>query len=488
MTLADRIVKGVKATFAARIIDTVANAALVVILARYLLTPEEYGLLYFALSIFGVIAILGALGLPSSVARYVSEFDETDPGQVPHVMRIALVAVVGLSLVVGLAISVSSPWLADFLDEPALAPLLMLGLFYVLGASLRSYVTKVFQGFNRVTWSAVVNSLQAAGRVVFATALVLLGFGVIGALVGYILGFFVGVGVGGVVMYVQFYRGYDSVERADGIVRRLFEYSVPLTATRAAGVLDKRVDMILVGVLLNATAVGYYTVAKQIAQVAATPASSLGFTISPAFAEQNASGHADRAARLYEQALEYVLLLYVPAVVGLVLIAEPFIQHVFGADYLGAVGVLQVLSIYVLATAVMRITSDGLDYLGRARERAIVKTITSVANFFLNLLLIPTLGVVGAAWATFLTFSCYTLMNVYIISRELPIRFGGVARSLAGVSAVSVGMGIGVFLLLPYVSGLFSLFAVIAVGLLIWVAGVASSGLLDVRQAMSYLS
>ncbi|WP_178915282.1 flippase [Natronomonas gomsonensis] len=487
MELAERLSRGVKATFGANILDVVANAVLIVVLARYLLTPEEYGLLYFALSVFGTVGILGTLGLPSSAARYVTEFAESAPGQVPHVMRVALGFLLALSVVVGTAVTLGGPWLAKILGDAELAPLLLLGIGYVVGESLRQYLTAMFQGLNRVSWSAVVRSVQAVGRVGFAVGFVLLGFGVVGALAGFVAASLASVVVGGVV-FVRFYRSFPTADREEGIVRRLLEYSIPLTATRSASVIDGKVDTILVGVLLNVTAVGYYTIAKQIAQVCVTPASSLGFTISPAVGEQKAGNRADRAARLYEQALEYVLLLYVPAVVGLVLVAEPMVRYVFGQEYLGAVVVVQLLSVYVLAMAVVKITSDGLDFLGRARDRAIVKIIMALSNVVLNLLLIPIFGVAGAALATVVTFSGYTLANVYIISLELPIEFAGIARSLAGVTAVSLVMGAAVALLVPHVTGLLTLLGVVAVGAAIWLAGVAGGGLLDVRRAVSYLT
>ncbi len=488
MQLKERLVRGVKATFAANVLDVIANALLVIVLARYLLTPEEYGLLYFALSVFGIASIAATLGLPSSAARYITEFNETDPPQVRHVIRTALWFLLALSLLVGVAVSLGSEWLAARLDEPPLAPLLGLAVAYILARTLNTYLTSVFQGLNRVTWSAVTNAVQAVGRVVFAVGFVLLGFGVVGALAGYIVGVFASAVVGGAILYWRFYRQYASEPREEGLVRRLLEYSVPLTATRSANVLDKQVDTILVGILLNATAVGYYTVAKQVAQVCTSPAGSLGFTISPAYGEQKAADRADRAARLYEQALEYVLLLYVPAVVGLVLVAEPMIRFVFGAEYLGAVPVLQVLSLFVLANAVTKITSNGLDFLGRARDRAIVKTTMAVANFVLNLLLIPALGVVGAAVATLITYSCYTFANVYIIGRELPIQFSTVTRTLAGVTGVSVFMGLSVYTLIPFITGIVSLLGVVLVGVAIWGIGVAGTGLLDVKRAVSLLT
>lgn len=485
MALKDRITRGVKATLGANVIKILANGALVVVLTRYLLTPEEYGLLYFGLSVLSVITIFATLGLPSSIARYVTEYTEKDPGQVPHVLTASLTIILLLATLVGVLVSLSSSWIAVLLDEPGLSAILSLGLGYIVLRSMRSYLGKVFQGFNRVDYSALISTVYMVGRVVFAVGFVALGFGVVGAFAGFIVGIFLAVALGFALLYWKFYRTLDRApERESGLLRRVVEYSVPLTATRGAGVLDKHVDTILVGTLLNPAAVAFYTIAKQVSQVCVTPATALGFTIAPAFGEQKAADRTTRGARLYEQSLENILLLYVPAVVGLVVVAEPMIQFVFGGEYLGAVAVVQVMSLYVLLSAVNRITSDGLDFLGRARDRAIVKSATAISNFVLNLLFIPTFGVVGAAIATVATYSVYTSVNVYTISQELPIRFSTAVRTVGKVSLVSALMGAGVYLLVPYVSGLVTLAAVIIFGATVWLVCVSLGGLLDVRRTV----
>lgn len=489
MELSERISRGIKATFGANLLDVAANGLLIVILARYLLTPDEYGLLYFAISILGVVGIFGTLGLPSSIARYVTEYTESDPTQLRYILSFSLVALVVLSGVVGLVVTLSSPFLAASLGEPDLAPLLALGVGYISLQAMRKYLSKSFQGLNRVDYSALVSSISAVGRIVFVVAFVLLGFGVVGALAGYVAGFFVAVATGFMILYWKFYRGYEPTRSPEeGLRRRILEYSVPLTATRGATVLDKQVDTILVGLFLTPAAVGFYTIAKQVSEVCITPAQALGFTVSPAYGEQRAGNRSQQAARLYEQSLEGVLLLYVPAVVGILLVAEPMIQYVFGPEYLGSVPVLQIMSLYVLANAINRITSDGLDFLGRARARAIVKSITAVANVILNILLIPTIGLVGAAIATVITYSLYTGANVVIIGRELPVQFRTAVRATLGVSTVSVVMGACVYLLLPQVSGLLSLFAVIGVGVAVWALLGTLGGLLDLRKAVTFLT
>jgi O-antigen/teichoic acid export membrane protein len=170
------------------------------------------------------------------------------------------------------------------------------------------------------------------------------------------------------------------------------------------------------------------------------------------------------------------------------LVADPVVRHVFGADYLPAVPVVQVFGAYILVHAVNKITADGLDYLGRARSRAVAKGTMAVANFTLNLLLIPLMGVVGAAVATVATYSVYTGVNLYVIHDELALRVAYLARWVAAVCGVSLGMAAAVGAVVPYISGLPTLVGVIGLGVAVWAALAVGSGLLDVRRLASLLA
>ena len=489
MSLAERLSRGVKATFGANMLGVLSNAALIVVLTRFLLSPEEFGRLNFALSVFGVITILATLGLPKSTARYITDFVESDPSQVPHIIRRSLAFLVGLTLVISVGVVVVGRPVARMLGEPRIIPFLLVGAGYVAAKSGTQFLSAVFQGFNRVTYSAAVGVVNGVSRLVFVTGFVLLGFGAIGALAGYVAAFLLAGVIGFGVLYGKFYRTYDPAPAPEeGLTRRIFEYAVPLTATRGANVLDKKVDMVLVGILLNMTAVGYYTIAKQIASFLTVPARSFGFTISPALGEQKSVDRLDRAAHLYERSLKYVLLAYVPAMAGLVLVADPMVRYVFGTTYVEAVPVVQVFSGFVLVSAVDQVTSDGLDYLGRARSRAVVKSLMAASNFVLNLLLIPTLGVVGAAVATIITYTVYTAANVWVIHNELGFSVRRVGRYVGVVCLVTLGMAGVVSLVLPMVSGMVTLFGAVFAGLAVWGVLAVVGGVLDVREVAEFLA
>ncbi len=488
MSLSERVSRGVKASLVARVVHIGSNAVLLVALTRYLLTPAEYGRLGTALAALGVAMLFGTLGVPKATARYVTEYVENDAGQVPHLIRRTTLVVVGLSVVVAAIMAGASALLAELVGDSTLAPFFVVGAGYVVGKGITDHLKITFQGFNRVEWSAVVGGVNGLGRVVFAIALVLAGYGALGALAGYVLAYLVAGLVGLVVLYWKFYREYEPADEPEqGLLRRVMEYSVPTAATRMSVVVDSRVDTLLLASLAGPVAVGFYTLARQISDVCIVPAQSIGFTITPTFGEQKAADQLSRAARLYERALENVLLLYVPMGVGLVLVAEPAIRHVFTAEYLGAVPIVQLFALFVLVRAVHKITGSGLDYLGLARVRAIARGASALGNVGLNLLLIPRYGAVGAGLATVVTYSLYTLVNVYYVHREFSLRLGYLAGRFARVAAVSAVMGGGVVLALPHVDGVLTLAATIALGGAVWGTLSVLGGLVDPAEVRSFL-
>ncbi|OAQ54832.1 hypothetical protein HTG_04495 [Natrinema mahii] len=488
MSVTDRVLDGFKATLGGRIVNSVANGLLMLLLARFLLTPDEYGLLFLVIAIVSVLQLGADLGLSRSAARYVSDRKETDPSSVPFILRTSLRYRLLLIGVVGSLLVLVRDVVADVLEAPELSTLLLLGAVYLCFLSLYSYHQRLFQGFNRVDLSAVIGVVNNVTRVLFVAALTALGLGVVGALAGYVIGAVLATCLGAALLYREFYTQYEDGGGSRSLRNRLLRYGVPLTASHSANVLDRRVDTVLVGAFGNPVAVSYYVLGKQISEFVTVPSGSLGFSLSPAFGEQKATDSLDRAARLYQQSLRYVLLLYLPAAVGMILVAEPAVRLVFGAEYAGAAPVLQTLGVYVVFQSITDVTTNGLDYLGRAKARAVAKGVTSTGNVALNIVLIPIYGAAGAAAATVVTFGLYTLLNVYVMHRELSLDRRRLARSLALALAIATGMGIAVSAFLPYVSSIPALVGVIAIGVGSWAGLATLSGAVDLRATAAQLT
>jgi len=487
MALSNRVVRGATAVFAGRLLGLLSKGLLLLLLTRYLLTPEEYGLLFLTISVLGVTALFSDLGFAKSAARFLSDVRKDDPEQVPHVLRSALAMNVVAIVVVSAAILVFADRIAALVDTPAVATLLSVGTLYLVGHSLFVYVSLGFQGLNRVHLSSVVRVVANVGLLVGVVAFLVLGFGIRGAVVGYAAGYLLSAAVGFWLLRPHL-AGSSPDGRRPGLARNVFRYSLPLTLTKGANVLDKRVDIVLVGVFLTPVAVGYYTLARQLAGFLVAPASSLGFAVSPSLGDQQSAGKLEEAARLYEATVEYVLLLYLPAVGGVVLVAEPMVRHVVGTDYLGAVPVIQVLSLYVLLIALDKVTNDGLDFLGRARARAVAKGVASGGNVLLNVLLIPRIGVVGAAVATVTTQALLVAIELRIMARELPIDPGHLLRTGVRTGVLALATTAGIWLVRPYASSTLPGLAGLVVGAaVLWALLAVGGGFVDPEAVREYI-
>ncbi len=485
----EHIVRGFKVTVVARAVYMISSALLMFLLASYLLDPDGYGTLYWVIGIMAMVQLVADLGIGKSAARYFSEYSEEDPRQIPHLITSTITFKIVVISVVAYVFLLFHEQIAALLRDPSVAPFLVAGILYVVAYSFATFAQISFQGFNNLGYSAGVQALSGVLRLAFAVGFVLLGLGALGAFFGYVIGYAVAAVIGLTLLYTAYYTKYDPAPTYEaGLSRRLVEYSVPLTATRSANVIDKQVDTVLVGALLNPAAVAFYTLGKQISDFVLSPAEALGFTISPNFGEQKAAGQLEDARRIYETALENTMLLYIPAAVGLVIVADPFITMVFGTEYAGAVPVLQILAGFIVLQAVTNLTSDSLDYLGRARHRAIAKGGTSIANFVLNLILIPTIGVVGAALATVITHTVYVAVNLYIVHLELDLRVLRLTKSIGLICGITGVMAIAVLLVVPMASNFLLLLGAIALGAITWAILAVLSGMIDPDQVRAVIT
>jgi O-antigen/teichoic acid export membrane protein len=324
------------------------------------------------------------------------------------------------------------------------------------------------QGFEDISSSALVLISDRSLRTVLVIGLVLLGFGALGALLGYIIAAMVTALVSLAYIFNEYYLAYGSGDVEEGLKKRLAEYSVPLVASNAARSIDNRIDVILVGFFLNPIAVANYTISKQIVTFLQAPISALTFATSPAIRTEVERHNPEKAADMYEEALSIAFFLYLPAAAGLIVLASPILRVTVGEKYLDATPLLQVLAIYAVLLAIAFLSGNVLDFLGRARDRSIIKGATATANAVLNVILIPRMGVIGAAYATIITFSIFALSTVYIAVSELDLQYGLLAINTMKILIVTAVMTVVVYLLSGFISGAITLLAVIGAGILVW--------------------
>ena len=485
--MADRLLTNVLSDFGGRLVHVFATGALLLLLTRTL-GPDGYGVLALALSIFALSRFFSESGVPWSGARYIANNRIERPGRAVAAVYESGWLLLATAVGVSIAVAVFADELAGLLGEPALATPLFVGALLVAFRSIHQYNQVILQGFEAIVETAKLHTIEGLLSLAFVATFVVYRPSPTAAVAGYALAYASGAIVGLFLLRrVVGELGVEPVDRRP-IRRKILAYNVPLSVTRLSNEIDKEVDVVLVGLFAGPVQVAFYTIGKQLSQLTRVPATSIGFALSPSYGAERGTGAVEGATEIYQESLSKTLVLYVPAAVGIFVVAGVAIPTVFGGGYAGAVPIVQLLSLFVLFEAVERITGPALDYLGRARARAILKMVTSLANLGLNLLLIPPFGAVGAAVATVITYGTYAVGSVVVVYTELPFDYRAVAGTLAGVTAIAFGMGLVVYVLLGAID-VASLALVVSIGggIAVWSIACHLTGLLDVRRALTHI-
>jgi len=101
--------------------------------------------------------------------------------------------------------------------------------------------------------------------------------------------------------------------------------------------------------------------------------------------------------------------------------------------------------------------------------------------------LIPAYGVVGAAVATVITVSVLVGVELFVVVRELPLSATALAYDTGRAGVITAVMSGVVLALLPYVSGLGTLAALVGAGLGVWAVLATLSGVIDPVEVRAVL-
>jgi putative peptidoglycan lipid II flippase len=191
---------------------------------------------------------------------------------------------------------------------------------------------------------------------------------------------------------------------------------------------------------------------------------SIATATTPAIARQLALGERATVRRTIADGLVLMMMLNVPATVGLLVLAEPIIRLMYerGAflpsDTIAAAAALQFYAIGLLGYSVVKIASPAFYALGQSRVPVAISFISVLANAALNFALVGSLGYRGLALGT----SVASLLNAALLLVMLHRRLGGIEAGaivdgLARIGAATALMGVATFganaLLTTYVPG-----------------------------------
>ncbi|ADI84691.1 flippase [Geobacter sulfurreducens] len=199
------------------------------------------------------------------------------------------------------------------------------------------------------------------------------------------------------------------------IFKKHFQFGLKAHLSTVIGLLSLRFDQYLLGYLTNAAEVGKYSVAVSMSELLWHIPSSVSFVLLPRMAQ---AGKKESVFIVKRTCLWVFIILFVSALI-LAIGAKPLIHYAFGDSYRASIEALWLLLPGVIAVGITTVTTPYfLGRLGKPHLGAFVAAISLTTNLLLNLLLIPRLGMNGAAISASISYCFATILNLYLFYKS----------------------------------------------------------------------
>ncbi|MBU2542379.1 flippase [Patescibacteria group bacterium] len=228
------------------------------------------------------------------------------------------------------------------------------------------------------------------------------------------------------------------------VLRFMALIAVPFALTAIFGRVYSYIDSILLSKLAGDIAVGWYSIPYKITYAFQFMPLALVAALYPKFSKYFEKDK-ERLSYVFERGMKYLLVIVFPIAIGIGVLARDIILSLYTAEYMNSILPLQIL----LAGLVFSYMSFPIGAFLNACNRQVTQTIivffVMVINIILNVVLIPKIGVVGAAVSALIGNICLTVFGYSIMPRITKISHWFLFKSFLQIFISAIIMGLGVY-------------------------------------------
>jgi O-antigen/teichoic acid export membrane protein len=411
-----------------------------VLLAR-LFGAAVFGSYQTCLAVLEILTRSGAAGADKGMLRYVAAHRASgEPHLVQRALGTGLRLSIGVAGALALALIVTSGLVAHIYHQPPLAPALRLvapavaftACVYVLvNASLAAKVTWanfVVRGLGEPMLLMAAGLLAAVfGRTLFHLAVAHL----LAAATTFVLAI--------AVVARVFGRGeIGRAVRSPGLPG-FARFSIPLGAAELMNAVMQRADVMLLTLFAGPSVTAVYAAAEFVTRVVGNARSVFDAVAAPVFSEAVHLGQRDRLRDNLMLMSRWVATAAAPLAVTVVALRHDLLA-LYGPTFQSGAVALTVLAASHLINATFGLNGYVLIVGGRSRILLINNIVVAMANIVTGLILIPRLGMLGAAIAALagvVLLHVLVTIEVRLAHRVYPIGWS-LLKPLAGAAAMLV--------------------------------------------------
>ncbi|MBL0310277.1 MAG: polysaccharide biosynthesis C-terminal domain-containing protein [Bacteroidetes bacterium] len=388
-----------------------------IIIQPHFLRPEEIGLARVLFAFSTLISTFIPIGVTNIAMKYFPVFKDEKSGHHGFLGFMLLYLVVGFLIAAGGLLIFREFIISQYRRESPLITdfyyyIIPFSFFLGLVAVLNSYLIALFKSSATSYFNDVFVRLGYIALIfLYYFKILTLQQFIGGYIVIYILQFFL------LVIYMK------SVDRPslkidwDFFQKQglgtMIQFGLLLSLTGMASLGLKTLDSVLLGKFKALNFVGIYTIVAFIPTIIETPLTALERITAAKMAHAYSEARIDELKNVFYKSVKYLSVIGGLLFIGVNTNIE-FLLHFIGKDYSDASAVVYIISVGSLITMFGGSSNPLLVYTSKPWQGALMLILLVIVTFLCNFLLIPRLGINGAALSTAISALLFTGAKFYI--------------------------------------------------------------------------
>ncbi|MFH1393768.1 MAG: flippase [Candidatus Micrarchaeota archaeon] len=429
-----------------------------VILAR-MATQDDIGIFYLALSIVSLLALFVDFGISQSFARYIPFFNARGEGKnIEKMLRAGYSICTVLALISFIVIFFGADMIAGYYQNPGLSDSLRYLSPYLLIYILFQLNTVFLQGQKKIHSIALTSNLQNLAKLVLSISLfIVIGANVFTISIGYLFSYVVAV-------LFSFFLVWKGLKHLEGkqeqnvysygkLLRELLPFGLMMIAAMSMWTIIGYIDRVMIGYFLPpdiaAAQVAIYTMATSLAGLIMMFPSAIGTIFFPVVSQLFGQKKMDEMRKICATSTRWLLFITVPLALVFVTFSKQILNMFYGELYVPGALALSLFAIGLLIRAATMVPSYVLAGMRLVRIEIKIAAVAAAVNIILNVGLIPSYGIDGAAAASAVSFLVATALFIWYSKKHFGFE---IDRGTWQIVIAALLSFLTAFLLEPFIS------------------------------------
>src|SRR4030042_2207996 len=186
--------------------------------------------------------------------------------------------------------------------------------------------------------------------------------------------------------------------------------------------------------------VGIYRTAFQLTSVATFTTLAFHTVLYPKISNWAAQGQFSKIDASLARAFTYSLFLAIPTCIGGGILGQRLLYYLYGSSFADGASALYFLLLVQVVNVFMFLGTMCLNSLNRPKDAFLITVIAASANIILDLVLIPVIGITGAAVATLIAMTLNAFGALILLSRIISVKFefGAIKNMLYAAGSMGI--------------------------------------------------